>query len=93
MPYQPGPQGPGTCPRIIQGQRPVPSVSVPNVSLVEIDSVATQEIPVFLLEGLRAVMLFLLVDVCDQGIEIARPCREGPISPLPCEPEERGDLS
>ncbi len=63
---------------------------IPDVSFVEFDAVLAEEVPVFVLEGLGPVLLFLAVDVGDHSIEIAGADGEGGVAALPRELRKGG---
>jgi hypothetical protein len=71
---------------------PIQGVLVPHVALVEFDAVFAEEVPVFVLEGLGAVVLLLIVDVGDQLVQVPWTDGECAIAALPCELGEGGGL-
>lgn len=65
---------PGHRPGLRQNKEPraeVPAYSsVPNIPLIEFNPVSRQKYPVFFLKTASAMVLFLRVNVADEGIEI-----------------------
>ena len=57
--------------------------SVPNEALIEINAVLSQQLAVFLLKRADAMMLLLLLDVFQHGLELTRTYRKRPITALP----------
>ncbi len=57
--------------------------SIPNIPLVEINTVPAEQFAVFLLKGARAMVLLLRLDVLHHGIQLTRTYRKSAITPLP----------
>ena len=58
-------------------------LSIPDITLVEIDALFAQQFAVFFLKCASAMMFLLRVDVLQHCIELARAHREGAITALP----------
>jgi hypothetical protein len=77
-------EAPGTAAQGARGlkARPIPA-SVPNVPLIELDTILPQERPKLILKRLPAMMLFLRIDVIEQRVQIRWAHRERTITALP----------
>jgi hypothetical protein len=64
----------------------VNNFSIPYIALVELNAVLLQKIPVFLLKASNPVMLFVIVDVSENRIELAGADRKRAITTLPEKP-------
>jgi hypothetical protein len=59
------------------------SLSIPHISLVELNAVSAQQLTVFLLKSPSAMVLFLCLHVVQHSAELTRTHRKSPIPALP----------
>ena len=59
------------------------SVSIPDITLIEIDAVPAQQLALFLLKRAGAMMLLLRLDVLHHSLELTRTLRQRTLASLP----------
>jgi len=64
-------------------------VSIPDITLVEIDAVFVQQLPVFFLKRASTMVLLLAVNVLQNGLNLTRAYRKRAIAALP----EKGPIA